>query len=539
MLCPNCRNEIRENIDVCPHCGVRFRVIIRSCGMPDFLSMTLPEKLKAIEQKIMSEEGDDAIKILRQVFVRYIEELSNIAGVHVKLESDARNVRDIVGDIQKHELITPEECVLLMECDSDLSKFEKKGGCVADAKDVFSRFREILDKKIVERMIEEVSKKPIETTVPDAAEYFSTNRKYYGKWAKWNIHSIPRLSEYLRLRRMANEELNVDAMLDLAIGFHNEERYWNNNMILNLPKGIDHRSDYAYDSVYYHYTVCAVAIAFEKWKKGNYEPPAHLATAIWETWLLWFDTCIKSVTPNMSKSFDDETLFPPGRNNWAIATKVFFDDKENRTIAYDAVSVNQYEIMDYISPLRTIYDDPNTMLPSNAFRDFTRAFFSKHPNSVAPVYEDAKEYTVVKLDFMYYIILAMRSEEMYCSQVQSNKIGSDKRRPSGLYLSRLDCDTLRGDFTAIGEFDVANSDMVINEKSWWSMVIMKIIIRACTGGTPSLGFLNSFVFLAEQRSNYLRWKVGIAVDDYPDYENSNFGIINKFSNVVHKIKSTF
>lgn len=544
MLCPNCRKEIPEKVKSCPYCGVVFYVVtLDSCGMPDFLSMTFPSELRKIDQKIESGDYDYAIKWLRRVFIGYGVGLSKIAGIQLSFDPIADGIHEIASELHTNGFITVEEYALLMKCDEDLLKFSKTACNHSDIRTVFDNVKRLAGGGIIGRITNAISMKPIETTAPSAAEYFSENRKYYGKWADCSIFAEPKVAEYIRLKRMAVEDLNVDAMLDLAIGFHNEKRYWNNNMLINLPRSIYFNADYAYDTRYYYYVVLAVTTAFNKWKEGGYEPPAHLATAIWETWLLWFEFCVKAVTPAMSKFYEGETHFPEPRHNWTMAWSQVTDPKTNKFIAYKGKFFNQYSTMDYVSKLIDMCDGPNTVFLNNEFRKFTRDFFLKNPHSVAPVYEDAQEYTMVKLDFMYYIIFAMRSEELYCTAIQFNKTEPEQRKATGLYLSKADCDTLRDDFSTIGELGIANNaDVIINEDMWFTIGIMKILLKGCTGGTPSLGFLNSFVFLAEQRSNYARWKVGVAVDDYPNQDDeksySEPGILNKFGSVIHKIKST-
>lgn len=541
MLCPNCRKEIPEKVNSCPYCGVAFQVGISDpIGMPDFISNTFPSELRGINQKIESGDYDYAFKWLRRLFVGYGVQLLKIAGIRSNLDPVADGIHEIASELHINGFITAEEYTFLMKCDEALLKFGKTDCSQLDVRTVFDNVKRLTDGEIIERVTNVVLMKPIETTAPSATEYFSENRKYYGKWADCSIFAEPRVSEYLRLKRMAAEDSSVDAMLDLAIGFHNEKRYWNNNMLINLPRSLYFNADYAYDASYYYYVVLAVTTAFNKWKKGDYEPPAHLGTAIWETWLLWFELCIKTVTPAMSKFYEGEANFPEPRHNWTLGWHQVMDPKTNRGYVYKGEFFNQYHTMDYGYKLIDMCDGSNTLFLNNEFRKFTRDFFLKHPHSVAPVYEDAQEYTMIKLDLMHYIILAMRSEELYCTAIQYNKTESKHKEATGLFLSKEDCDILCNDFMTVGKIGPTLAGMFINEDMWFGFTAMRIILQGCVNGTPSLGFLNSFMFLAEQRSNYVRWKVGAAVDAYPEGEEScsEPGVLNKFGNALLKIKST-
>lgn len=139
---------------------------------------------------------------------------------------------------------------------------------------------------------ERMSQARYENNIPmEHPDYYSQNHRYYGRWSDCTKNEqLLVIPEYCELKRKA-ENGDVEAMLDIAIGFLSKDPknlVWNDNGLVNMPayffKGKKYSPAYSYDARYYYWVSEAVITAARKWERGEYVPLRYIATAIWDAY---------------------------------------------------------------------------------------------------------------------------------------------------------------------------------------------------------------------------------------------------------------
>lgn len=111
-------------------------------------------------------------------------------------------------------------------------------------------------------------------------DYYSQNRKYYGRWYSCNTRqALSMNSDFMKLQAEA-ERGNVQAMLDIAIGFLPTHILWSEVSLIKHPDNSRFRDPY--DARYYYWITRACDTAYEDWKAGKNLPLPYLATALLE-----------------------------------------------------------------------------------------------------------------------------------------------------------------------------------------------------------------------------------------------------------------
>lgn len=128
-------------------------------------------------------------------------------------------------------------------------------------------------------------------------DYYSKSRPYYGLWS----HCMTReelmvIPEYVSLYQKATKNDDIEAMLNIAVGFLPRKIEWGSHGLVDMPsvkhKGKYYKNDNAYDIRYYYWIATAIYAAV--WS-GRTVPLKYIGTAFWEYSLLRFYTlCSKT-----------------------------------------------------------------------------------------------------------------------------------------------------------------------------------------------------------------------------------------------------
>lgn len=111
-------------------------------------------------------------------------------------------------------------------------------------------------------------------------DYYSQNRKYYGRWYTCNTRqALSMNSDFMKLQAEA-EKGDVQAMLDIAVGFLPTHIHWSEVSLVRHPDNA--RCCDPYDARYYYWITRACATAYKDWKSGKDLPLPYLATALLE-----------------------------------------------------------------------------------------------------------------------------------------------------------------------------------------------------------------------------------------------------------------
>ena len=229
--------------------------------------------------------------------------------------------------------------------------------------------------------------------VPKAnPDYYSRDRRYYGKWERcFTRQSLLVIPEYVELENRANDG-DVEAMLDLAVGFLPKDITWSSNMLVNMPPFIHRKQafnqDRAYDTRYYYWILKAVDTAW--WEIESF-PRKYISTAIWEGYKYWFYRLV-----------DGDYYYVADVYEWY--------DTNTRSYHYQEKYGDQYALMRNMFALN---DERVEMFDSWGMRvepsEVACAIFEnvKDCDFVAPIHEDAKKNPLFKIRFLRNCTYAM------------------------------------------------------------------------------------------------------------------------------------
>lgn len=111
-------------------------------------------------------------------------------------------------------------------------------------------------------------------------EYYSPNRKFYGRWYDCNTRqALSMNAEFMRLSEKA-EGGDIQAMLDIAVGFLPANIPWTGVSLVKHPDNERFRDPY--DARYYYWVTRACDTAYANWMQGKALPLPYLATALLE-----------------------------------------------------------------------------------------------------------------------------------------------------------------------------------------------------------------------------------------------------------------
>ena len=126
-------------------------------------------------------------------------------------------------------------------------------------------------------------------------DYYDTKRRYSGMWADCiSRESLMIKPEYVELYTKAMEEEDIEAMLNIAVGFLSKKTIWENDLVKFKEK--DRRHTYTIINYrYYYWVVRAAYYAAKHFTEGKYIPKKYIATAIWDAYRYLLETAPKEI----------------------------------------------------------------------------------------------------------------------------------------------------------------------------------------------------------------------------------------------------
>jgi len=114
-------------------------------------------------------------------------------------------------------------------------------------------------------------------------EYYSPQRKYYGRWSHCFIYGeLMMIDDYVQLKKRADEG-DVEAMIDIASGFLENTICWTEESLIWMRKYKDSRYyPDPCDARYYYWILKACNAAYEDWRRGKKLPLRYLANVLLE-----------------------------------------------------------------------------------------------------------------------------------------------------------------------------------------------------------------------------------------------------------------
>ncbi|MBQ7033805.1 MAG: DUF4145 domain-containing protein [Clostridia bacterium] len=148
---------------------------------------------------------------------------------------------------------------------------------VSDAEKAYDLTQKVLE---MYRIILQSEQKSFANVPLGGPEYYSPNRRFYGRWYDCNTRqALSMNTEFMRLREKA-EDGDIQAMLDIAVGFLPANIPWTGVSLVMHPDNARFRDPY--DARYYYWITRACDAAYASWKRGKDLPLPYLATALLE-----------------------------------------------------------------------------------------------------------------------------------------------------------------------------------------------------------------------------------------------------------------
>ena len=224
-------------------------------------------------------------------------------------------------------------------------------------------------------------------------DYYDTKRRYSGMWADCiSREALMIKPEYVELYTKAMEEEDIEAMLNIAVGFLSKKTIWEDD-IANFVKKDEYNSRNLYDYRYYYWAIRAAYYTAKHFTEGTYIPKKYIANAIWDAYRYLLETAPKEIYGYYSCSFiqRNKTIFSSGEmkpedmNKLHLvinmrAKELFGPDKFDLLWLYQHLPEFTKELEPFLEALFTgepiivpIHPDANTDT-LNKFKNFNKYF---------------------------------------------------------------------------------------------------------------------------------------------------------------------
>lgn len=237
-------------------------------------------------------------------------------------------------------------------------------------------------------------------------DYYSVDRRYFGKWAHcMSLNELLQIPEYCDLLSKTTsifDKQNVEASLNIAIGFMSKKIDWNDNNLINVPpfihRGKAYPQKYAYDYRYYYWIAHAINAAsiyhHPGMPVGMSYSKKYIATALWEQQKMRFFYYVGCYYNNMIVDVDE--IY----NNTTGQYELFPIYADTLKMVEDMFSNTDFKGR-YTTP--------------SYFGIVARDYFEKYEdgsdcNIIADVHLDAKNHPWMKYNFMEYCIRTVFAE---------------------------------------------------------------------------------------------------------------------------------
>lgn len=462
MFCPKCGSEIPSGALFCMNCGCNLKEFLENAfpqknnvgsdsgEAPQKIKDPLPENLEkeklgildksrdyylSAKKMVAQNESELALSAIRNSLESYVKQLCRKSAI--EFDSRETTLETMINALYESNVVDSRDRDLMHNTRKECNKgshvdIDGNGPNMEVAMTAMGYLESLFDESSVVSAISQTSQAVEQNNVPmPYPDYLSSKRRFYGKWEDCMTEKqLLTNPDYVELKKKAEEDMDVDAMLNLAMGFLSQNIDWNDNMLINMP-GVHYRGDYyvqrqAYNSRYYYWVIRAVSAAYIKWYKGETFSKKYISSAIWETWLAWFYFAFNIFDEEIypEKYVLGKFIRPEKWKEYYYITGIDTQyDSESKQYINTPIAGNQDVLYGNIGAILNAYIPMNDYpIPDNSFHDFSREFFVNAPDHiVAPIYTGAQDHVVEKIDLMYFLIKTVRSEENWLYPLLKDK----------------------------------------------------------------------------------------------------------------------
>ena len=233
--------------------------------------------MKTAKTYLAQEKLTESLSHLRQALESIARSLCRAYGVR---EVPNMTLENRIDALRAPVLLSPGQANIFHQVRQIANRgahFSDTPPSVSDAEKAFELAQQVVE---MYRAILQNEKKNQANVPQGGPEYYSPNRKYYGRWYDCNSRqALSMNAEFMRLSEKA-EGGDISAMLDIAVGFLPANIPWTGVSLIRHPENARYQDPY--DARYYYWVCRACDTAYGDWKAGKPLPLPYLATALLE-----------------------------------------------------------------------------------------------------------------------------------------------------------------------------------------------------------------------------------------------------------------
>ncbi|MBE7024610.1 MAG: DUF4145 domain-containing protein [Ruminococcaceae bacterium] len=234
-------------------------------------------RMKTAKTYLAQKKLTESLSHLRQALESMARTLCKAYGVR---ETPNMTLENRIDALRAPVLLSPGQANIFHQVRQIANRgahFSENPPSVSDAEKAYSLAEEVL---YMYRTILQNEKKNDANVPLGGPEYYSPNRKYYGRWYDLNTRqALSMNTEFMQLQEKA-EGGDIGAMLDIAVGFLPANIPWTGVSLVRHPENA--RFCDPYDARYYYWITRACDAAYTDWRLGKPLPLPYLATALLE-----------------------------------------------------------------------------------------------------------------------------------------------------------------------------------------------------------------------------------------------------------------
>ncbi len=241
---------------------------------------------------------ESALYEIRMALEVVVKELGRNLSVHFE---ERESLEDKINKLGTAGRLSQTQTELLHSARRSGNKGSHDKSWTPGKSDVSKGFDEI--KKVIEMFKTYMEKGETTENAPLSGtnEYYSTKRKYNGRWAKcFTYGELMMIEDFVRLKEKADNG-DIQAMIDIASGFLENPICWTNESLICL-KCYKNNPDPC-DARYYYWILRACEAAYVAWRAGKDLPLRYLANVLLEgvKFIYWHRLRYKNVNRSVTQ----------------------------------------------------------------------------------------------------------------------------------------------------------------------------------------------------------------------------------------------
>jgi hypothetical protein len=166
-----------------------------------------------------------------------------------------------------------------------------------EARDAYDIFESLCEAAVSYDFISEFNEIAEKRNTPKTdPDFYNTRKRFYGAWREcYTREQLTANPDYVRLLNKAVYKEDIEAMINIAIGFLYNDIFWKNDIIYNCKRNgrKEDRKTCWTDYRYYYWILRAMYFTSQHYRNGDNIPKQYITTALWDAYTYLEETVLE------------------------------------------------------------------------------------------------------------------------------------------------------------------------------------------------------------------------------------------------------